>query len=91
MIKNLSELAGLIRELGYFVFMEEGSTQMYIGICVDDGKDADIYVYEDGATNYINNEVCSHNIFNEKGVVSLANVMAFVNSYQNYINTNLVK
>lgn len=85
MIKSLLELAGLIRELGYFVFMEEGTNQPYIGVCVDDGKDADIYVYEDGHADYINNEACSHNILHEKGAESLANVMAFVNSYQNNI------
>ena len=52
---RLGVVKDILSKLGLYVFLEEGENGNYLGICTDINSDADVYIHENGDTEYMNN------------------------------------
>lgn len=86
MFTTLEQLKKFSETLGLYAFIQEpditpNGFPSYLGICVDDGKDADIYVYMDGGVAYMKN-TGDHSILEVRGIDIVTKLVTQINSYQ---------
>ena len=82
MFNTLEQLKEFSETLGLYAFIEEPyDYPRYLGICADDGKDADIYVYMDGGVVYMKN-TGKHSILETRGIDIVTKLVTQINSYQ---------
>lgn len=82
MFNTLQQLKEFSETLGLYAFIEEPyDYPIYLGICVDEGKDTDIYVYMDGGVAYMSN-TGDHSILETKGLDTITKLVTQINSYQ---------
>lgn len=82
MFDTLEQLKEFSKTLGLYAFIEEPDmTMVYLGICVDVSKDADICVYADGDVVYMKN-TGEHSILETRGIDIVTKLVTQINSYQ---------
>jgi len=82
MFNTLEQLKEFSETLGLYAFIEEPyAYPRYLGICVDDWKDADIWIYDDGDVIYMKN-TGEHSILETKGLDIITKLVTQINSFQ---------